>query len=53
MGTSESFVFDISEKECPECGFQLDFDDGEGGGGGKPKTKRDFEKLIKLKSVQT
>lgn len=46
------FVFDISEKECPECGFQLDFDDGEGGGGGKPKRKRDIEKLIKLKSVQ-
>ena len=45
-------VFAISEKECPECGFILDFDTGEGGGAGKPKNKKDFEKLIKLKSVQ-
>lgn len=46
------FVFDISEKECPECGFILDFNIAEGSGGGKPKSKKDFEKLIKLKSVQ-
>lgn len=47
------FVFNISEKECPECGFILDFKTDEGGGGGKPKNKKDFEKLIKLKSVQS
>lgn len=46
------FVFKIEEKECPECGFILDFNIAEGGGGGKPKNKKDFEKLIKLKSVQ-
>lgn len=46
------FVFDISEKECPECGFKLDFDDGEGGSQSKPKNKKEFERLIKLKSVQ-
>lgn len=46
------FVFPASEGECPECGFKLDFDvDGEGGGR-PPKPKKEFEKLIKLKSVQ-
>lgn len=46
------FVFPVSEGECPECGFKLDFDvDGEGGGR-PPKPKKEFEKLIKLKSVQ-
>lgn len=45
-------VFPISESECPECGFVLDFKNEEGGGGGKPKNKKEFEKLIKLKSVQ-
>ena len=45
-------VFPITEKECPECGFILDFKNEEGGGSSKPKNKKDFEKLIKLKSVQ-
>lgn len=46
------FVFPISDGECPECGFKLDFEvDGEGGGR-PPKPKKEFERLIKLKSVQ-
>lgn len=47
-----STVFPISDGECPECGFKLDFDvDGEGGG--RPSIpKKEFERLIKLKSVQ-
>ena len=46
------FVFPITEKECPQCGFMLDFDEGLEGGGGKPKKKKDFDRLIKLKSLQ-
>lgn len=46
------FVFPIADGECPECGFKLDFEvDGEGGGR-PPKPKKEFERLIKLKSVQ-
>lgn len=46
------YVFPISEGECPECGFKLDFDlEGEGGGR-MPKAKKDFDRLIKLKSLQ-
>ncbi len=46
------FVFPITEKECPQCGFMLDFDEDLEGGGGKPKKKKDFDRLIKLKSLQ-
>lgn len=47
-----SFIFPIKAKECPQCGFKLDVGlDGEGEGAA-PKTKKEFEKLIKLKSVQ-
>ena len=46
------FVFPVSEGECPECGFKLDFDIDSEGGGRPPKPKKEFEKLIKLKSVQ-
>lgn len=46
------FIFPISDKECPQCGFILDFNEGEGCGCDKPKNKKEFEKLIKLKSVQ-
>lgn len=47
-----STVFPIADGECPECGFKLDFEvDGEGGGR-PPKAKKEFERLIKLKSVQ-
>ena len=46
------FIFPISDKECPQCGFILDFNEGEGCGCNRPKNKKEFEKLIKLKSVQ-
>lgn len=46
------FIFPISGKECPQCGFILDFNEGEGCGCDRPKNKKEFEKLIKLKSVQ-
>lgn len=46
------FVFPISEGECPECGFKLDFEVEGEGGGGKAKPKKEFERLIKLKSMQ-
>lgn len=47
------FVFPITEKECPQCGFMLDFEDNtEGSNDGKKKPKKEFEKLIKLKSIQ-
>lgn len=47
------FVFPITEKVCPECGFELDINlDEENGSGRKPKGKKEFERLIKLKSVQ-
>lgn len=46
------FVFPITEKECPQCGFMLDFDEDLEGGGGRPKKKKDFDRLIKLKSLQ-
>lgn len=46
------FVFPISEGECPECGFKLELDIQEGGSNYKPKAKKEFEKLIKLKSLQ-
>lgn len=46
------FIFPISDKECPQCGFILDFNEGEGCGCDRPKNKKEFEKLIKLKSVQ-
>ena len=46
------YIFPISEKECPQCGFVLDFDENLEGGGRPPKKKKDFERLIKLKSVQ-
>lgn len=45
------FVFPISDGECPECGFKLEMDAGEGGGR-PPKPKKEFERLIKLKSLQ-
>lgn len=46
------YVFPISEHECPECGFVLDMkEDGEGGGR-PPKSKKEFDRLIKLKSLQ-
>lgn len=46
------FIFPISDKECPQCGFILDFNEGEGCVCDRPKNKKEFEKLIKLKSVQ-
>lgn len=46
------FVFPITEHECPQCGFVLDFKESESCGCDKPKSKKEFEKLIKLKSVQ-
>ena len=46
------FIFPIVDKECPQCGFILDFNDEDGCGCAKPKNKKEFEKLIKLKSVQ-
>lgn len=46
------YVFPISEGECPECGFELDFDLESEGGGRIPKAKKDFDRLIKLKSLQ-
>lgn len=46
------YIFPISEKECPQCGFVLDFDENLEGGGRPLKKKKDFERLIKLKSVQ-
>ena len=46
------FIFPISDKECPQCGFILDFNEGDGCGCNRPKNKKEFEKLIKLKSVQ-
>ena len=46
------YIFPISEGECPQCGFKLDFDENLEGGGRQPKNKKDFERLIKLKSVQ-
>lgn len=46
------YIFPISEKECPQCGFMLDFDESLEGGGRQPRKKKDFERLIKLKSVQ-
>lgn|GEM_PF-3282661 len=45
-------VFDIAENECPECGYILKVQDDGGSGGGTAKAKKDFERLIKLKSVQ-
>lgn len=46
------FVFPISDSECPECGFKLDIKMDGDGGGRPPKPKKEFERLIKLKSVQ-
>ena len=46
------FVFPISDGECPECGFKLDIKMDGDGGGRPPKPKKEFERLIKLKSVQ-
>lgn len=46
------FVFKITEKECPECGFILDLAIEDGAGNAKPKSKKEFQRLIKLKSVQ-
>lgn len=46
------YVFQISEGECPECGFKLDFKTENECGGGKVKPKKEFERLIKLKSIQ-
>ena len=47
------FVFPITEKQCPQCGFTLDFDENlEGSSVGKKRPKKEFEKLIKLKSLQ-
>lgn len=45
-------VFKIDEGVCPECGFVLELDEEGEGNVKKPKSKKDFEKLIKLKSVQ-
>ena len=46
-------VFEIKEKKCPQCGFIVDFElENDIGGGGSTKKKKEFEKLIKLKSLQ-
>lgn len=46
-------VFSIKAKECPECGFILDASVESMGGGLSTKSKKEYEKLIKLKSLQT
>lgn len=45
-------VFPISENQCPECGFILELNEESEGRIEKPKNKKDFERLIKLKSIQ-
>lgn len=47
-----STVFSIASGICPECGFKLELDNDGEGNAKPPKNKKEFEKLIKLKSLQ-